>query len=93
VAAGEGNSSAIKEVREVHGLASIASRALFVIAVVAAGMAVLVKAASLVGRRLMFVGGYTPSGLFEWAAIALLFVIAIELRESKHGTAGGRGAG
>ena len=77
----------------MHGLASIASRALFVIAVAAAGLAVLVKAASMVGRRLMIVGGYTPSSLFEGAAIALLFVIAIELRAIEHGAAGGRGAG
>jgi hypothetical protein len=75
----------------MHGLASITSRALFVIAVAAACLAILVKLASVVGRRLLFTGGQTPSELFELAVVALLFVIAIDLREVKRGAGGSVG--
>jgi hypothetical protein len=75
----------------MHGLASITSRALFVIAVAATCLAVWVKLASVAGRRLLFIGGQTPSDLFEVAVIALLFVIAIELREGRRSAGGGAG--
>jgi hypothetical protein len=75
----------------MHGLASITSRALFVIAVAAAGLAVCVKLASVVGRRLLFAGGQAPSDLFELAVVALLFVIAIELWQGRRGA--GRSGG
>lgn len=65
-------------------VASIASRILFVVSCVLAGLAIWEKLANVIGRRLVFLFGYTPSRLFELAAIALLFVIALQLRELKH---------
>ncbi len=65
-------------------LSSLASRTLFVGSFVLAGFAVLEKLANLFGFRLIMLGGYTPSRLLELAAVALLFVIALQLRELKH---------
>ena len=72
----------------MHGPSNIASRVLFVAAVALAVLAVWVKLASLVGFRVMFIGTYTPSSLFQAAAIALLFVIAMELRGHRAGGTG-----
>jgi len=72
-------------------LFSITSRALFVLALVAAGVALWEKVANLTGRTLTLLSGYTPSRLLELAAVALLFVIAMQLREIRHGVGGGRG--
>jgi hypothetical protein len=74
----------------MRGISSLISRVLFVMAAAAALLAIWEKLANLTGRTLTFLGGYTPSRLFELAAVALLFVIAMQLRELKHG--GARGA-
>jgi len=67
-------------------LSSVASRILFAGAFVLAALAIWEKLANLTGRTLVFLSGYAPSRLLEWAAIALLFVIAIQLREIKQVT-------
>jgi hypothetical protein len=73
-------------------LPSIASRILFVVAFVLAGFAVWEKVANIMGRTLVFVGSYAPARLLELAAIALLFVIVLQLREIKQGPPRGGGA-
>jgi hypothetical protein len=65
-------------------LSSTASRLLFAAAVVMAGFAVLEKLANFAGYTLTFLGNYGPSRLLELAAVALLFVIAMQLREIKE---------
>ncbi len=65
-------------------LAKIISRIFFVGSFTLAGFAVWEKLANLLGRSLTFLAGYTPSRLLELVAIALLFVIALELRTIKH---------
>ena len=66
---------------------SIASRVLFVAAVLVAGLAVWEKLANLFNMTMMR-DAYTPGRLLELAAIALLFVIAVQLRELKETTKG-----
>jgi len=58
---------------------------LFAAAVFMAGLAVLEKLANVAGYTLAFLGNYGPSRLLELAAVALLFVIAMQLREIKQG--------
>jgi len=65
-------------------MSSTASRTLFAGAVVMAGLAVLEKLANFAGYTLTFLGNYGPSRLLELAAVALLFVISIQLREIKQ---------
>ena len=72
----------------MNHLASLGSRALFGLAFVLAGLAVWQKLAALFGLTLTFLGGVVPSRLLEWAAVVLLFVIALQLREIKHMQAG-----
>ena len=62
---------------------SMASRILFAAAVVMAGVAVLEKVVNFAGYTMSFLGNYGPSRLLELAAVALLFVIAMQLREIK----------
>jgi len=69
-------------------LSSTASRVLFAAAVIMAGLAVLEKLANLAGYTLTFLGSYGPSRLLELAAVALLFVISMQLREIKQGDRG-----
>jgi hypothetical protein len=66
-------------------LMSIISRALFVASFVLVALAVWEKVTNLFGFTLWFAGGYAPSRLLELAAIALLFVVALQLREIKQG--------
>ena len=61
------------------------SRILFVAACVLAGLAVWEKLANFFGFTLNFIGGYQPSRLLELAVVALLFVIALELRALRGG--------
>jgi hypothetical protein len=68
----------------MNQLSRLASRALFLAAFVLAGLAVWEKLANHFGRTLVFLSGYVPSRLLELAAVALLFVIALQLREIKH---------
>jgi hypothetical protein len=74
-------------------LSSTASRVLFGVSVVLAGLAIWEKAANLFGLHLSFLGQYSPSRLLELTAVALLFVIAIQLREIKQGRSGPGGVG
>ncbi len=61
----------------------VANRALFVAAFALACLAVLEKLVNFFGFTLVLMGGYTPSRMLELAAVALLFVIALLLREIK----------
>ena len=74
-------------------LSSMSSRILFAGACILAAFAIWEKLANLMGRTLVFLGGYAPSSLLNWAAIALLFVIALQLREIKQLTRGPGSAG
>jgi hypothetical protein len=68
----------------MNQLSRLTSRVLFTAAFVLAGLAVWEKLANLFGRSLVFLSGYAPSRLLELAVVALLFVIALQLREIKH---------
>ena len=60
---------------------SVVSRVLFIGSFVLAGLAVWEKLANIIGYTVLRV--YSPWRLLEFAAIALLFVIALQLREIK----------
>jgi hypothetical protein len=62
-------------------LTSIICRILFVASFVLAGIGVWEKLANLSG--LTFLRGYDPWRVLELSAVALLFVIALQLREIK----------
>jgi hypothetical protein len=72
---------------------SLVSRGLFAVASALAVLAVWEKLANLMGRTLAFLGGYGPTRLLDAAVVALLFVIALQLREIKGPTAGRHGSG
>ena len=61
----------------------VANRALFVAAFSLAALAVLEKVVNFFGFTIVLLGDYTPSRMLELAAVALLFVIALQLREIK----------
>jgi hypothetical protein len=63
-------------------LTSILSRVLFVIAFVLAGLGVWERLARLLGLTVVR-GYFDPWRLLEYSAVALLFVIALQLREIK----------
>ncbi len=67
---------------------SIANRALFVAAFFLAALAVLEKAVNFFGFTILLLRNYTPSRMLELAALALLFVIALQLREIKKAQQG-----
>ncbi len=69
----------------MNKLNSLVCRVLFVVAFIFAGLAVLEKVANFAGYTV--VRGYAPGRLLEFAAIILLFVIALLLREIRHGGA------
>lgn len=71
-------------------LSSLLSRVLFAGAFILAAFAVLEKVANFLGFTLTVLGGYAPSRLLELAAVALLFVIALQLREIKYVYGAGR---
>jgi hypothetical protein len=60
---------------------SLLSRVFFAVAFVLLGFAVWEKLANLMGLTLLRV--YSPFRLLEFAALVLLFVIALQLREIK----------
>ena len=60
---------------------SIICRILFIASFVMAGLGAWEKLANLFG--LTFLRGYDPWRLLELSAVALLFVIALQLREIK----------
>ena len=72
-------------------LGKTASRILFVGSFVLAGTAALEKFVNLFGFTLTILEGYAPFRLLELAAVALLFVIALQLREIKKASGGGPG--
>ncbi len=65
-------------------LTSILNRSLFVGAFALVGVAIWEKLTNFFGFTLSFLRGYAPSDLLELSAIALLFVIALQLREMSH---------
>jgi hypothetical protein len=56
-------------------------------------VAIWEKVANWMGYHLTFIGYYAPSRFLELSAIALLFVIALQLREIKAGIVGSREPG
>ena len=70
----------------------VANRALFVAAFALAALAVLEKLVNFFGFTIVFMGGYAPSRMLELAAVALLFVIALQLREIKKALQSGASA-
>jgi hypothetical protein len=66
----------------IKQLTSLISRILFIISFAIAGIALWEKLANLFGLTLTR-GYYSIWQLLEYAAIALLFVIALQLREIK----------
>ncbi len=71
---------------------SIANRALFVAAFFLAALAVLEKAVNFFGFTILLLRNYAPSRMLELAALALLFVIALQLREIKKARQSGASA-
>lgn len=63
-------------------ITSILSRVLFVVSFALAGLAVWEHLARLLGYTVVR-GHYDPWRLLEYAAVALLFVIALQLRDIK----------
>ncbi len=61
-------------------LTSVLCRVLFVGAFLLAGLAVWEKLANIVGYTVLQ-GRYAPSRLLEFSVVALLFVVALLLRE------------
>lgn len=68
----------------IDQISTVGSRILFVGSFVLAALAILEKAANFFGFTLAIVGPLAPFRLLELAAVALLFVIALQLREMKH---------
>lgn len=71
----------------MSALNSLISRVLFVGAFVLAGLAVLEKIVNVAGFTVLR-GSYVPSRLLEVAAVALMFVIALQLRDIHHSLTG-----
>ena len=73
----------------MNQMISVANRIFFAGAFILAGLAVWEKLANLMGLTLLR-GYYDPARLLELSAVALLFVIALQLRELKKtsGTSG-----
>ena len=61
----------------------VISRIIFVGAFALAGLAIWEKVINFFGFTLTFMRGYAPSRLLEWSAVALLFVITIQLSEKQ----------
>lgn len=62
-------------------LTSIVCRVLFIVSFLLAALSVFEKLVNLSGYTLL--RGYDPWRVLEWSAVALLFVIALQLREIK----------
>ena len=63
-------------------LSRVMSRVLFLVAFLLTGLAVGEKLLNAFGFTVL--RGYAPSRLLEYAAVAVLFVIALQLREMKE---------
>src|SRR5207302_8796008 len=74
--------SSIREAQMIGKLSSVMSRVLFLVAFLLAGLAVWEKLLNAFGFTML--RGYAPSRLLEYAAVAVLFVIALQLREMKE---------
>jgi hypothetical protein len=70
----------------MNDLTSLISRVLFVASFVLAGLATLEKLVNLFGYTVLQ-EMYEPWRLLEFAAVALLFVFALQLREIHHALA------
>jgi hypothetical protein len=66
----------------IRKLSSVMSRVLFLVAFLLAGLAVWEKLLNAFGFTVL--RGYAPWRLLEFAAVAVLFVIALQLREMKE---------
>jgi hypothetical protein len=66
------------------GLKRVIGQGLFGLAWILAGLAVVEWVAQLFERRLLFLQGYEPFRLLELAAVALLFVMAMQLGEGRR---------
>ena len=66
----------------MKALVSIICRVFFVASFIFAGFAFWEKAANMMGYTVLR-GEYTPWRLMEFAAVILLFVVALQLREIK----------
>jgi hypothetical protein len=64
-------------------LTSVVSRVLFVGSFVLATLAAMEKVANMFGYTVIS-AAYTPWRLLEFAAVALMFVFALQLREIHH---------
>jgi hypothetical protein len=64
-------------------LTRVASRILFAAAILLAGLAVSEKLANFLGLTVLR-SYYTPARLLELSVVALIFVIALQLREIKR---------
>ena len=69
------------EGRTMQKLTRILCRILFIFSFVLAAVAISGKLANVLGFG--FLQGYPPSRLLSFAAVSLLFVIALQLREIK----------
>lgn len=69
----------------IDQLSSVVSRVLFVGSFVLGVLAVVHKVMNMLGYSLVGASGQEPRRLLEIAAFALLFVIALQLRELKQG--------
>jgi hypothetical protein len=67
-------------------LTRLISQCLFGAATLLACLSVWEWVAEIFGRQLRFLRGYAPMHLAEVTAVALLFVITLQLREIKHST-------
>jgi preprotein translocase subunit SecY len=76
----------------IEKLSSVLSRVLFVGCLAAAALAFLEKLLNAFGFTILG-GGYAPSRLLEFAAVGVLFVIAVQLRELKEIEKSARGRG
>lgn len=69
---------------DLDRLNSVACRVGFFGAFVLLGFAILERGANLLGYTILGIGSYGPGRLAEFAAILLLFVIALLLRETRE---------
>ena len=67
---------------DIAKLNSLVCRFFFGIALLLLAVAVLGKAAALMGYAIL--GGYTPGRLFELSTLLVIFVIALLLREIRE---------
>ena len=67
----------------MDSIISNTSRVLFIGAFLLAAVAILERLSNLFGFTLLVFGGWAPSRMLEYAAVLLLFVIALQLREIK----------